>query len=33
MMVSFAEMLLPCAILVTIGAACFALGSRRLAAV
>lgn len=30
---SFAEMLLPCAILVTIGAACFALGSRRLAAV
>lgn len=30
---SFAEMLLPCAVLVTIGAACFALGSRRLAAV
>lgn len=30
---SFAEMLVPCAILVAIGAACFALGSRRLAAV
>ena len=30
---SFTEMLVPCAILVAIGAACFALGSRRLAAV